>query len=101
MECEHPLRRHVGRIRAVQRAEVFSKQAAATAFWPHGWRAGYRTSWPLTSNNRFWVGHKRGFPDVPVTWLHGDVLADVVTLGSFDAVVSNATVHHLPDTKSV
>jgi len=40
------------------------------------------------------------FPDVPVTWLHGDVLADVVTPGSFDAVVSNATLHHLPDTRT-
>lgn len=40
------------------------------------------------------------FPDVPVTWLHGDVLADVVPPGSFDAVVSNATLYHLPDTRT-
>jgi 2-polyprenyl-3-methyl-5-hydroxy-6-metoxy-1,4-benzoquinol methylase len=40
------------------------------------------------------------FADVLVTWLHGDVLAEVVTPpGGFDAVVSNATLHHLPDTR--
>ncbi len=40
------------------------------------------------------------FPDVPVTWRHGDVLADVVTpSGGFDAVVSNAILHHFPDTR--
>lgn len=40
------------------------------------------------------------FPDVPVTWLQGDVLADVHTPpGGFDAVVSNATLHHFPDTR--
>ncbi len=40
------------------------------------------------------------FPDTPVTWCRGDVLTDVVTPGTFDAVVSNATLHHLPDIRT-
>lgn len=40
------------------------------------------------------------FPAVPVTWLRGDVLTDVFTPGSFDAVVSNAALHHLPDIRT-
>jgi len=40
------------------------------------------------------------FPDALASWQHGDVLTGVVTPGSFDAVVSNATLHHLPDTRA-
>jgi len=40
------------------------------------------------------------FPDAPVTWRHGDILAIADALGDFDAVVSNATLHHLPDIRS-
>ncbi|MEJ7741663.1 MAG: methyltransferase domain-containing protein [Nocardioidaceae bacterium] len=40
------------------------------------------------------------FPNAPVTWQHGDVLTDVVTPPMFDAVVSNATLHHLLDTRT-
>ena len=40
------------------------------------------------------------FPDAAVLWRHGDILADSFAPGSFDAVVSNATLHHLPDTES-
>ncbi len=43
---------------------------------------------------------KKRFPAAEVTWLYGDVLTDVITPGSFDAVVSNATLHHLPDTRA-
>jgi SAM-dependent methyltransferase len=39
------------------------------------------------------------FPDAPVLWCRGDVLTHPFTAGSFDAVVSNATLHHLPDSK--
>lgn len=38
------------------------------------------------------------FPDAAVDWRHGDVLSYPFEPGSFDAVVSNATLHHLPDT---
>lgn len=38
------------------------------------------------------------WPDADVTWVHGDVLTHPFAAGSFDAVVSNATLHHLPDT---
>lgn len=38
------------------------------------------------------------FPDAAVDWRHGDVLTYPFRPGSFDAVVSNATLHHLPDT---
>jgi SAM-dependent methyltransferase len=37
------------------------------------------------------------FPDAPVRWRHGDILDLAGELGTFDAVVSNATLHHLPD----
>ncbi|WP_460770321.1 class I SAM-dependent methyltransferase [Mariniluteicoccus flavus] len=36
------------------------------------------------------------WPDAAVEWRQGDVMA--AELGPFDAVVSNATLHHLPDT---
>jgi 2-polyprenyl-3-methyl-5-hydroxy-6-metoxy-1,4-benzoquinol methylase len=38
------------------------------------------------------------FPAARVTWCHGDVLTHHLGRESFDAVVSNATLHHLPDT---
>jgi ubiquinone/menaquinone biosynthesis C-methylase UbiE len=40
------------------------------------------------------------FPDAKVTWCHGDVLAYPLELASFDAVLSNAALHHLPDTRA-
>lgn len=40
------------------------------------------------------------FPSAPVQWRHGDILAIADELGDFDAVVSNATLHHLPDTRA-
>lgn len=38
------------------------------------------------------------FPDAAVRWLRGDVMA--VELPSFDAVVSNAALHHIDDTQA-
>jgi SAM-dependent methyltransferase len=41
---------------------------------------------------------RQRFPDAPVDWMRGDFLtADDV--GSFDAVVSNASLHQFPDTR--
>lgn len=40
-----------------------------------------------------WAGHD-------IKWVHGDVLTFPFPAGSFDVVVSNATLHHLPDTGS-
>ena len=37
------------------------------------------------------------FPAARVTWCHGDVLTHPLGRESFDAVVSNAMLHHLPD----
>ncbi|RNI21420.1 class I SAM-dependent methyltransferase [Flexivirga caeni] len=37
--------------------------------------------------------------DRDVGWVHGDVLSYPFQLESFDVVVSNATLHHLPDTE--
>jgi 2-polyprenyl-3-methyl-5-hydroxy-6-metoxy-1,4-benzoquinol methylase len=43
---------------------------------------------------------KQRFPSAAVTWRHGDILDIADELGDFDAVVSNATLHHLPDTRA-
>jgi SAM-dependent methyltransferase len=43
---------------------------------------------------------KARFPDVNVSWCHGDVLTHPLLPASFDAVVSNAALHHLPDTRA-
>jgi len=40
------------------------------------------------------------FPRAEVTWCHGDVLSHPLERAPFDAVVSNATLHHLPDTRA-
>ncbi len=40
------------------------------------------------------------FPDAPVTWCHGDILTHPLGTGSFDAVLGNAMLHHLPDTRA-
>ena len=40
------------------------------------------------------------FPDVPVTWCHGNVLIHPLEQESFDAVLSNAALHHLPDARA-
>jgi 2-polyprenyl-3-methyl-5-hydroxy-6-metoxy-1,4-benzoquinol methylase len=41
---------------------------------------------------------KARFPDAGIDWRHDDVLTASLEPGSFDAVVSNATLHHLRDT---
>lgn len=38
------------------------------------------------------------FPDAPVQWTHGDVM--LAELPEFDAVVSNAALHHIDDTRA-
>lgn len=38
------------------------------------------------------------FPDAGVEWVHADVMTAALEPGSFDAVVSNAALHHVPDT---
>jgi 2-polyprenyl-3-methyl-5-hydroxy-6-metoxy-1,4-benzoquinol methylase len=42
---------------------------------------------------------RQRFPDAAVAWRRGDILGLADELGDFDAVVSNATLHHLPDTR--
>ena len=43
---------------------------------------------------------KQRFPSAPVKWLRGDILDIAEELGDFDAVVSNATLHDIPDTRA-
>lgn len=38
------------------------------------------------------------FPDAPVDWTHGDIMT--AELPHFDAVVSNAALHHIDDTRA-
>lgn len=37
------------------------------------------------------------WPDVEVSWVQGDLRTAPLAYGSFDSVLSNATLHHLPD----
>ncbi|MEQ7129387.1 class I SAM-dependent methyltransferase [Actinopolymorpha sp. B11F2] len=39
------------------------------------------------------------FPEAKVTWCHGDMMTYPFARESFDAVVSNATLHHFPNSK--
>jgi 2-polyprenyl-3-methyl-5-hydroxy-6-metoxy-1,4-benzoquinol methylase len=43
---------------------------------------------------------KQRFPGATVTWRRGDIRDLADELGDFDAVVSNATLHHLPDIRA-
>jgi 2-polyprenyl-3-methyl-5-hydroxy-6-metoxy-1,4-benzoquinol methylase len=38
------------------------------------------------------------FPTAPVNWIHGDVMSTDLPSHGFDAVVSNAALHHFDDT---
>ena len=40
------------------------------------------------------------FPDAPVTWCHGDIMTHPLETELFDAVLSNAALHHLPDARA-
>lgn len=40
------------------------------------------------------------YPDAPVDWVAGDVLTSILPAAPFAAVVSNATLHHLPDARA-
>jgi ubiquinone/menaquinone biosynthesis C-methylase UbiE len=40
------------------------------------------------------------FPDAPIRWMHGDVMTAELPDEGFDAVVSNAALHHLEDTRA-
>lgn len=41
------------------------------------------------------------WPDRDITWLQADVMIHPFEPASFDAVLSNAALHHLPDTEEV
>ena len=43
---------------------------------------------------------RRRFPTAAVEWKHADILTAGAELGPFDVVLSNATLHHLPDTSA-
>lgn len=40
------------------------------------------------------------FAGAPIRWVNGDVMAVELAAASFDAVVSNAALHHIPDTRA-
>ncbi|OSC36880.1 class I SAM-dependent methyltransferase [Mycobacterium decipiens] len=40
------------------------------------------------------------FAQAPVRWLHGDIMTAELPNAGFDAVVSNATLHHIEDTRA-
>jgi ubiquinone/menaquinone biosynthesis C-methylase UbiE len=40
------------------------------------------------------------FPDAPIRWMHGDVMTAELPDEGFDAVVSNAALHHVEDTRA-
>lgn len=40
---------------------------------------------------------KQRWPEHRIDWLHADLMTAELPLGSFDVVLSNAALHHLPD----
>lgn len=40
------------------------------------------------------------FADAPIRWVHGDVMTATLPHPDFDAVVSNAALHHVEDTRA-
>lgn len=43
---------------------------------------------------------RRRWPTEDIAWLHGGLLSAPLSPAGFDAVLSNATLHHLPDTSA-
>ena len=64
-------------------------------------RAGIRHVIGLDVDDHVLERAKTRHAGVPVEWLHGDVFEVPLEKGSFDAVVSVATLHHVPTEKAL
>ncbi len=96
-ERQHPLRRSAGCHGAAPVPSACSTSGAATAAGrPLARRIPYVTAGIIDAS--VLRRAQTRFANAPIRWLHADIMTAELPNAGFDAVVSNAALHHIEDT---